>query len=189
MLTFMMLIIFGMVLGRTTLKRTLSLCSVQGINQFYLIRADLLKASVQIEYSAKNGYGDSCNDDRIHIRTQPHNQQWSQSGFWQTVQHHQIRFQNLGELRESQSKTAITSPRITTRAKLSNVSARVMPMCMKILLSAAMVKNVDTTRDGLLKTKLSIQPSLAATSHRTKKDHKQENARRSHNLFMVPDIF
>ena len=58
----------------------------------------LLKAGVEADNGTEQGNGDSRHHNGGAARAQPHDEERSQGGFGQTVQNHQVRFGDFGQL-------------------------------------------------------------------------------------------
>lgn len=77
---------------------------VEGVDQHDLIRVDFGKFGIEVQYASEDRNGHSGNDDGCAVCAEPDNKQRGKGGFWQAVQHHQIRLQDFGKLPKEPEK-------------------------------------------------------------------------------------
>lgn len=72
--------------------------AAQCVYQRDFFRVHLLEAGIKTDDRAEDGHGDTGYNDGFGTGAQPYDEQGRQCGFGQTVQHHQIRFQDFRQL-------------------------------------------------------------------------------------------
>ncbi len=78
--------------------------SVEGVDQHDLIRVDFGKFGIEVQDAPEDRNRHSSNDNCCAVCAEPDNKQRGKGGFWQAVQHHQIRLQDFGKLPEEPEK-------------------------------------------------------------------------------------
>ena len=77
---------------------------VEGVDQHDLIRVDFGKFRIKIQDASEDRNGHAGNDDGCAVCAEPDNEKRGKGGFWQAVQHHQIRLQDFRKLPKEPEK-------------------------------------------------------------------------------------
>ena len=78
--------------------------SMKGVDEHDLIGIYFGKFGVKVQDTSEDRNGHSGNDDGCAVCTEPDDEQRGEGGFWQAVQHHQIRLQDFRKLPEEPEK-------------------------------------------------------------------------------------